>query len=154
MCKNDDWNLGHADDWYYSILSTTPVPPETLNWIRRLTATTIGKLDVITSYPRQAIANEIKEQWNGLSPCACKTLKRPSQLLKVERLSLPEYRRQFVAHTVVDCKCKTYKVSPIVNSYDRRPQKDYDAQFSIFKARAANNVFVNDLHIELPSKGN
>ncbi len=113
----------------------------------------MGTLNNLLRTPRHAIANDISYSWHTISECALKSIIRPEQLHKVEQLSLPEFREQFLSHTAVGCKCKEFRVAPVKNHYDRRPLREYDAQFLINKSNPSAQVFVEHLSIELPSQG-
>lgn len=72
----------------------------------------------------------------------------------MEHLSLPEFRRQFLAHTFVNCKCKTFKVSKISN-YITTESTHPDTANSKQEKPESTKLRMSSprLTIELPSRG-
>jgi hypothetical protein len=136
---------------YFSILATTPVSNEIFSWPAQLFATTLGRLRVLLAFPKKVIAAEVQDVWNELSACTIKSITDSSQILRVEALSLPEFRQQFLAHTPTDCKCRSFKVAQISNQFDMRPLRDYDRKFKVGKSKA--DEYINTFSLDLPSSG-
>ncbi|CAG8957728.1 hypothetical protein HYFRA_00000064 [Hymenoscyphus fraxineus] len=112
----------------------------------------VGRLDGILKFPAVAIGIELEHAWGGLSECAFRSIECPEELLKVEHISLPEFRHQFLSHTFVDCKCKTFnipRISKFVTAETSHPDTAVTTveKSSFKKPRAAR------LAIELPSRG-
>ncbi|KAG9234555.1 hypothetical protein BJ875DRAFT_495741 [Amylocarpus encephaloides] len=136
------------------IINTSPLPKQVLSFPARCVASTIGRLEGVLTFPRYAIGIELEQAWGGLSDCAFSGIEHPEEMLKVDHLSLPEFRRQFLSHTFTNCKCKTYQVPRISNvaqseSLDRRSSR-YESDRSVSRSRFSTT---GGFSIELPSKG-
>ena len=96
-----------------SIINTSPLPKHVLSFPAQCLTTTIGRLAGVLAFPRFAIGIEIEQAWGGLSECTYRSMERPNELAKVAHLSLPEFRKQFLSHTFMNCRCKTFHVADI-----------------------------------------
>lgn len=126
-----------------SILNTTPVSSDIFSWFQflQLFATSLGRLKDILEFPRYAVAVELRYSWDELSECAWRSINSPEQLKRVEHLSLPEYRRQFLQHSATNCKCRDYNFTGV--------PKHYDARRGVFQEEKARTG--QELSLELPS---
>ena len=134
-----------------SILATTPVSNEVFSWPAQLIATTRGRLRKLLAFPKHVIAAEVSDVWGELSVCTLKSITDSAQILRVEAISLPEFRRQFLTHTATDCKCRRFQVANISNTFDMRPLRDYDETFKIGKSKV--DLHTNIFSLDLPSSG-
>jgi len=138
---------------FFSILSSSPISPEIYSWGRRLLATNLGRLRALVSFPRTAIAIEMEEAWGPMSECSYRAIKTPEQLCRVEQLSLPEFRKQFLSHTDTGCKCKTFLVPQIDNHYNKRPLPRKDVKYGRRMPKDPSSLAAAQFEVDLPSKG-
>jgi hypothetical protein len=136
-----------------SILSTSPVSTDIYSWLRRLFAANLGRLKTIVSLPRYAAAIEIEEAWGSLSECSYRSIELAEQLSRVDHLSLPEFKRQFLCHTDTDCKCKMFEVAEITNYYDKRPPPKKGIHDGRKILKRLDFPTAPKFSIDLPSKG-
>ncbi|TVY39590.1 hypothetical protein LOCC1_G006264 [Lachnellula occidentalis] len=99
-----------------SIINTSPASESIASWPARLVAFVRGRLYELRVFPRWVIGIELEQAWGELCECACKSIERAESLLKVEQLSHPEFRRQFLSHAFSRCSCRDFRVSEISNS--------------------------------------
>lgn len=108
-------------------------------------------------FPRWVVGIELEQAWGGLSECACKSIERAEKLLKVEQLSLPEFRRQFLSHSFSLCKCRDLRVETLSNSTRRGLGGVNGAdRGSQWQDKKMGNVGLRrypKFRVELPSKG-
>ena len=142
-----------VDEIFFSILSSSPISPEIYSWGRRLLATNLGRLRALVSFPRTAIAIEMEEAWGPMSECSYRAIKTPEQLCRVEQLSLPEFRKQFLSHTDTGCKCKTFLVPQIDNHYNKRPLPRKDVKYGRRMPKDPSSLAAAQFEVDLPSKG-
>jgi len=116
-----------------------------------------GRLNELLVFPRWVIGIELEQAWGGLCECACKSIERAERLLKVEQLSLPEFRRQFLSHSFSNCRCRDFRVAEISNS---SMVGLGDTKVSDVKGQKQNKEMRNfglrrypKFRVELPSKG-
>ena len=78
-------------------------------------------------------------------------------MLKVEQLSLPEFRRQFLSHSFSHCKCRDFRVAGIPNSSGMGLRETKDSDRAALRA----DMKLGDprprrfprFRLELPSRG-
>lgn len=114
-----------------------------------------GRLDELLVFPRWVIGIELEQAWGRLSACACKSIEQAEEILKVEELSLPEFRRQFLSHSSSFCECRnsrvTFKVGGAASDQSqfegRKARQKYEKMGSVRLGRFSPS------RIDLPSQG-
>jgi hypothetical protein len=116
-----------------------------------------GRLNELLVFPRWVVGIELEQAWGGLCECACKSIERAEKLLKVEQLSLPEFRRQFLSHSFSHCRCRDFRVAEISNSsvvaLGGTNISDQEGQKQDNKLVDSGLRRYPKLRVELPSKG-
>ncbi|KAH8687390.1 hypothetical protein BGZ60DRAFT_6730 [Tricladium varicosporioides] len=135
------------------IINTNKTSHEILPCTPRLLSSSEGSQDLL-AFPPVAVGIEFEQAWGGLSDCACKALERPEELLKVEQLSLNEFRRQFLSHTFTNCKCREFYIEKISNYRENNVRDLNSSSHRVPRSREKSRSVSNPrLGIELPSKG-
>ncbi|RDL40172.1 uncharacterized protein BP5553_00151 [Venustampulla echinocandica] len=137
------------------IINTSPVPEETLPWLARQLASSLGRLNSILAFPRLAVGIEVEQAWGGLTDCTYKGIEQAGELVKVEQLSLPEFRRQFLSHTFSNCGCKSFRVAQISNYTSKGQVRETNSGINQAQPKhsEARALGIPRFSIELPSKG-
>ncbi|TVY41967.1 hypothetical protein LSUB1_G002428 [Lachnellula subtilissima] len=136
------------------IINTSPASETIASWPARLIAFVRSRLNELLVFPRWVIGIELEQAWGELCECACKSIERTEKLLKVEQLSHPEFRRQFLSHSSSRCRCRDFRIAEISHfstaSFSGSQLSDREGQ-----KRLGNSGLRSypEFRVEMPSKG-